>query len=407
MTGSGPPERFGGRREGDPPAGRHFIDVGALSTESGVELPGVRVAFETFGRPRWDQGVITNAVLVEHALTGDAHVAGPAGPGQPTPGWWDAAVGPGRAIDTERWFVVAGNVLGGCQGTTGPATIAPDGRAWGSRFPTVTIRDQVEVERRLADELEIDRWAAVLGGSMGGMRALEWAITWPDRVGAALVLATGAAATADQIATQNTQILAIRNDPDWAGGDYYGEDRFPSAGLGLARRIAHLTYRSEQELQTRFGRERQPGQDEFAVQSYLDHHAGKLVARFDAGSYVALTEAMNGHDVGRDRGGVSTALASVRVPVVVGGIDTDRLYPLRLQAEIAETVPTCAGLDVITSPYGHDAFLIESGVVGDLIRRTLTLGLGESPSARPATSQTADPALVATTTSARRSVATS
>lgn len=205
--------RYGGWRTGDPLGARRFADVGPLALELGGALPAVTVAYETFGQAQVRNGRVVNAVLVEHALTGDAHVTGPAGPGQATAGWWGALVGRSRALDTDRWFVVASNVLGGCQGTTGPASEAPDGQPWGSRFPITTVRDQIEVERRLADTLRIERWAAVLGGSMGGMRALEWAVSWPDRVGTALVLATGAAVTADQIGTQK------RAD--------YGRDRRP------------------------------------------------------------------------------------------------------------------------------------------------------------------------------------
>lgn len=376
----------GGWRVGDPPAARLFLDVGALELESGGSLPAVQVAYEAYGEPRRVDGRLVNAVLVQHALTGDAHVSGPAGPGQRTAGWWDRLVGPGRALDTDRWFVVASNVLGGCSGSTGPSSPAPDGRPWGSRFPPVTIRDQVEVERRVADRLGVARWAAVLGGSMGGMRALEWAVTWPDRVSAALVLATGAAATADEIGTQSAQILAITADPHWHGGDYLDAGNAPVVGLGLARRIAHLTYRSELELEERFGGQRQPGRPElFAIQSYLDHHADKLARRFDAGSYVALTHAMNTHDLGRGRGGTTAALSSVTVPLVVAGIDSDRLYPLRLQQAIADEVPTCTGLDVITSRFGHDGFLIEAEAVGALVSRTLALGAArpaESPAPR-------------------------
>lgn len=364
----------GGWRPGDPPAARRFLEVGPVELELGGHLPQVQVAYETFGTAVQRGGRVVNAVLVEHALTGDAHVTGPAGPGQPTAGWWDTLVGPGRALDTDRWFVVASNVLGGCQGSSGPSSPGPDGRPWGSRWPATTVRDQVEVERRLAGRLGIERWAAVVGGSMGGMRALEWAVSWPDQVGAALVLATGAAVTADQIGTQNAQISAITLDPAWHDGDYAVLGGFPARGLGLARRLAHLTYRSETELDERFGRTRQPGRGDLpAVQSYLDHQADKLVRRFDAGSYVALTEAMNRHDVGRGRGGVGSALAGVRVPMVVAGIDSDRLYPLRLQAEIAAHVPTCAGLDVVPSRFGHDGFLLESDAVGPLLQRTLAL----------------------------------
>ncbi len=356
-------------RDGDPVAARRFARIGALDLEFGARLPDVRIAYETWGRPAHDpDGAITNSVLVLHALTGDAHVSGPAAPGQPTPGWWDGVLGAGRPLDTDRWFVVAANVLGGCQGSTGPSSPAPDGAPWGSRFPEVTIRDQVAAEARLADELGIGRFAAVLGGSMGGMRALEWVAGHPERVGAALLLAVGASATADQVATQTTQVQAIRSDPAWAGGDYTGDG--PVSGLGIARRIAHLTYRSELELDLRFGRTVQDD-GRFAVASYLDHHADKLAGRFDAGTYVTLTEAMNTHDVGRGRGGVAAALGAITRPVVVAGIGSDRLYPLRLQQELAEHIPTADGLHVIASDYGHDGFLIEAEQVGELIRGTL------------------------------------
>ncbi|MEZ5116464.1 MAG: homoserine O-acetyltransferase [Candidatus Nanopelagicales bacterium] len=380
----GPPPATGAWREGDHPGERRFADLGPITLELGGALPQVRVAYETWGTlsPAGD-----NAVLVLHALTGDAHAAGDAGPGQPTPGWWDALIGPGRALDTDRLFVLSANVLGGCQGTTGPSSPAPDGRPWGSRWPRVTIRDQVEVERRLADHLGIASFAAIVGGSMGGMRGLEWVVQHPDRVRSALLLATCAAATADQIGTQTAQIHAITSDPRWHGGDYHGarDGEGPHVGMGIARRFAHLTYRTEDELDLRFGRDPQDGEDpltpstpgrhapagRFAVQSYLDHHADKLARRFDAGTYVCLSDAMNTHDVGRGRGGVAAALGTVRVPVVVGGIDSDRLYPIRLQQEMADAIPTVDGLQVIDTPYGHDGFLIESEAVSRLVERTL------------------------------------
>lgn len=378
------PPATGAWREGDATAWRQFVDVGALDLELGTSLSDVRVAFETYGRMSESRD---NAVLVLHALTGDAHVSGPSGPGQPTSGWWPGLIESGGALDPTDWYVVSANVLGGCQGTTGPASLAPDGQPWGSRWPRITVRDQVEVERRLADALGIDRFAAVIGGSMGGMRALEWAITYPNRVGSALVLASCAAATADQIGTQTSQILAITSDANWRGGDYYDAESGvgPHQGMGLARRFAHLTYRTESELELRFGRDPQAGSDpltahvvgrdtaagEFSVQSYLDHHANKLANRFDAGTYVALSDAMNTHDVGRDRGGVAAALGSITVPVVVGGIESDRLYPIRLQAEVARLTPTCADFTVIPSPYGHDGFLLEHDAVSALVRRTL------------------------------------
>jgi homoserine O-acetyltransferase len=360
----------------DPVASRKFIDAGQLALELGGQLPEVTVAFETWGT--LDEAG-TNAVLVEHALTGDAHVHGGVGPGQKTPGWWHELIGPGKPLDTDRYFIVASNVLGGCQGTTGPASLAPDGRAWGSRFPRITVADQVEVERRLAALLGVKRWAAVIGGSMGGMRALEWVVAHPGKVDSALLLATSAYATADQIATQSTQITAITSDPNWRGGNYHdaAPGCGPHVGLGLARRIAQATYRSANEFNLRFGREHQLGENpledgRFSVESYLDHHAEKLARRFDAGSYVALTDAMTTFDVGRNRGGVRAALNNVTVPVVVAGIDSDRLYPLDLQFELAETIATAKPATVIESAFGHDAFLIEIDAIAPLISETLS-----------------------------------
>jgi homoserine O-acetyltransferase len=359
------PPRTGGWRDGDPAGDRLFLDLdGPVRLERGGVLPGLRVAYETWGTLAPDRG---NAVLVEHALTGDSHVTGPAGPGHPTAGWWAPLVGPGAALDTDRLFVVCANVLGGCQGTTGPSSTAPDGAPWGSRFPEVTVGDQVLVEAALADALGVRRWAAVVGGSMGGMRALEWAVALPDRVSGLLFLASGAAATADQIGTQTTQQAAVRADPAWAGGDHLPGPG-PVAGLGVARRIAHLTYRSPFELEERFGTQVQDD-GRFAVASYLDHHADKLARRFDAGSYVVLTEAMNTWDVGRGRGGVEAALARVTARAVVAGVDSDRLYPLELQQRVADALGV--PLRVVSSPYGHDGFLIEAGAVGALVRELL------------------------------------
>lgn len=317
-------------------------------------------------------------MLVLHALTGDSHVAGPAAPGHPTPGWWDGLVGPGRALDTDRWFVVAPNVLGGCQGSTGPAAPRPDGRPWGGAFPRLTQRDQVRAEAGLADALGIDRWALVLGGSMGGMRALEWAVTHPGRVDALLLLACPAAASADQIAWTSAQLHAIRADPHWRGGDYHdaGPGRGPHAGLGAARRIAHVTYRAAAELEARFGNRPQGGEDprhggRYQVESYLDHQAAKLVRRFDAASYVVLAEAMNAHDVGRGRGGVAAALRRVRARTLVAGVDSDRLFPLAQQGGLAAGIPSADDVRVIASPYGHDGFLLETEQIAALVGELL------------------------------------
>ena len=364
-------------QDGHPVGGRTFVDVGDLRTERGAVVPQVRVSYESWGTPRLgDDGTVVNAVLVLHALTGDSHVVGPVGEGHPSPGWWAGVVGDGLALDTTRWFVVAPNVLGGCQGTTGPGSPSPDGRVWGSRFPPITVRDQVAAERALPDALGVQRWAAVVGGSMGGMRALEWAVTHPDRVGSLVVLASTAVASGDQIAWCAPQLAAITTDPAWLGGDYHdagGEG--PVDGLGVARRIAHVTYRSREEMDTRFGREPQPGEDpgtggRYAVESYLDHQAGKLSGRFDAASYVVLTRAMNSHDVGRGRGGTARALASVTARTTVVGIDSDRLYPLEQQVHLAEHIPG-ARLVTVSSRYGHDGFLVETAAVAGVLAAVL------------------------------------
>jgi homoserine O-acetyltransferase len=373
------PPASGAWREGDDPGRRQWVMLPApLPLEAGGELPAVRIAYETWGELN---ASASNAVLVLHALTGDSHVAGPAGPGHPTPGWWEPLVGPGRALDPERWFVVVPNIVGGCQGSTGPSSIAPDGRSWGSRFPLVTIRDSVAAEVVLADALGIGRWACVVGGSMGGMRALEWAATEPDRVQRLFLLACPAAASADQIGWAAPQLAAIRSDPGWRGGDYHaappGEG--PHLGLGIARRMAHLSYRSGFELATRFGREPQPGEDplqggRYAVESYLDHHAAKLVHRFDAASYVRLTEMMNAHDVGRGRGGAAAGLARVRARTLVAGVTSDRLYPVEQQVELVAGIPDAGELRLIDSPYGHDGFLIEAPTVSELLGELLAAG---------------------------------
>jgi homoserine O-acetyltransferase len=354
---------------------RRFLEVGDVTVASGDVVPQVRVAYETWGTLAADGG---NAIYLCHALTGDAHVTGDAGPGHATAGWWDGLVGPGAPIDTDEWFVVCANILGGCQGTTGPASLAPDGRPWGSRFPVVTVADMVEVERRVTDALGIDSWALMLGPSLGGMRVLEWMAAYPERVRSGLVLGTTAAVTADQIGTHATQIASIEADPRFRGGDYYdapaGEG--PHVGMGIARRIAHLTYRSESELDLRFGRDPQGDEDpntggRFAVESYLDHQADKLARRFDANTYIALTRAMSLFDVGEGRGGAQEVLARIESPLTVVGIDSDRLFPLRLQEEIVEATPGARPMEIVRSPYGHDGFLVEKDQVGAIVRGAL------------------------------------
>ncbi|QNF95272.1 MULTISPECIES: homoserine O-acetyltransferase MetX [Janibacter] len=359
-------------RDGDHPGERRFVSIGRLELESGESLPDVVLAYETWGRLRPERD---NAVLVEHALTGDSHVVGEAGPGHPTAGWWPGLIGQGAPLDDD-YFVIAINVLGGCQGSTGPGSAAPDGRPWGSRFPRLTIRDQVAAEARLADVLGIERWHTVIGGSMGGMRTLEWVASHPERVGTAIALATGGYATAEQIGWSQAQILAIRNDPWFAGGDYYDHPQGPEAGLAIARRIAHITYRSELELHERFDRRVQDepagpeGRPRYTVESYLDHHGGKLARRFDANSYAVLSEAMNSHDLGRDRGGMSAALQDFTGRLVVAPVDSDRLYPPRLSHEVVAARPGTQ-LRTISSAVGHDGFLTEVDQVAELLRDVL------------------------------------
>jgi len=341
------------------PGDRLFAKIGDLTLESGEVLPDITIAYQTWGVLNESRD---NAILVNHALTGWSDV----------PGWWPSIVGPGAPLDSDKFFIICPNVIGGCQGSTGPSSLAPDGKRWGSRFPTVTIRDMVAAELALTDLLGIKSYVMAVGPSLGGMRSLEWAIDHPDRVKSICTIGSSAVATGDQIGAASIQIRAIKSDPYFNGGDYYEQERGPIEGMGIARRIAHLTYRTESEMDVRFGRELQGDETgRYAVESYLDHQAAKLAKRFDANTYIALTEAMNSHDVGRGRGGVAAALAGITIPVSVVGLDTDRLFPLRLQEEIVELTPTARPLEVIYSPFGHDGFLIEVETMGDMLRRAL------------------------------------
>ncbi|EGD56539.1 homoserine O-acetyltransferase MetX [Gordonia neofelifaecis] len=352
------------------------VSIGDLALDSGAELADVTVTFQKWGTPN---AAKDNIVLALHALTGNSHVTGPADDRFSMTGWWDGLIGPGCAVDTDEWCVLAPNSIGGCYGSTGPGSVAPDGEPWGSRFPRLTVRDLTRSEEIAFRSLGITRFAAVAGGSMGGARALEWAVTYPDSVGAALVLAVGARASADQIGTQTTQIEAIKADPAWRGGDYYGSGSSPSTGMGIARRIAHLSYRNDRELDERFENSAQGEEDplvdgRYSVASYLEHQAEKLKRRFDPGSYVVLSDVLNNHDVGRGRGGVTAALNACPVPTIVGGIDSDRLYPLYQQEELARELGNCVGgLHVIHSDAGHDGFLTEFEPIRRLLVETMEL----------------------------------
>jgi len=347
--------------EGDDPGDRKFISIGSLLLENGETLPDITIAYQTWGTLNKDK---TNAILVNHAMTGWSDVTG----------WWPQMVGPGLPFDTDKYFIICPNVIGGCQGSTGPSSIAPDGKRYGSRFPIITIRDMVSAEVAFSDALGITKYLLAVGPSLGGMRSLEWAVQLPDRVGAICTIGSSAVATGDQIGTASIQIRAIKSDPNFNDGDYYEQERGPIDGMGIARRIAHLTYRTESEMDVRFGRQLQGDETgRYAVESYLDHQASKLAQRFDANTYIALTDAMNSHDIGRGRGGVAAALESITVPVVVVTIDTDRLFPPRLQVEVSELVPQAAPLITISSDFGHDGFLVESEAVGAAIAQALSI----------------------------------
>ncbi len=376
----GKPPVSGAWRDGDPVGNRQFVSIGAFTTEHGDSLPNVRIAYEAFGELNEAKD---NAILVAHALTGDSHLIGSAGAGHATDGWWEDVVGPGKALDTDRWCIIAPNVLGGCQGTTGPASLAPDHQEWGSRFPFLTIRDQVNAMAAFAAELSITKWQAVIGGSMGGMHALEYAIMHPEQVARLGVIAAPPVTTADQIGLNLVQLEAIRSDPDFNGGNYYDADlgHGPHHGLATARRMALLNYRSFTELNDRFGRSWQSAVSplgdggRYAVESYLDFHGNKFTRRFDANSYVTLVQAMNSHDVGRGRGGIDDALAQITIPTLVIGIPSDRLFTLDGQEIIARAVPGNIDGDVpsvLDSEFGHDSFLIEHERVGADLARLLS-----------------------------------
>lgn len=347
------------------------VSVGDFLTEAGATISDVTIAYQAWGEYRGD-----NLILVEHALTGDSNAVE----------WWDGLIGPGLALDTDQYTVLCTNVLGGCKGSTGPCSPHPDGKPWGSRFPAISVRDQVDVEKQFLEVLGIDHVHAVIGGSMGGARTLEWAWKYPDMVNAALVMAVSARASAWQIGIQTAQISAIERDPAWQNGDYYGTPG-PIEGLAAARRIAHLTYRGELEIDERFGTIPQENENplgefrrsdqRFAVQSYLDYQGLKLSERFDAGSYVALTEALNRHDIGRGRGGLNKALAACRVPTLVAGVDTDILYPYHQQEHISRNLGKLLGMAKISSPVGHDAFLTETRQIDRIMRHFLNMANGD------------------------------
>ncbi|WP_432839982.1 homoserine O-acetyltransferase MetX [Dactylosporangium sp. CA-092794] len=367
--------------------------------DCGQSLHPVRVAYETYGTLSPDRD---NVILVCHALSGDAHAAGrSAAPGESTRdgfgaedrdgtagrglGWWDGMIGPGKAFDTDRFYVVSTNLLGGCRGTTGPASIDPaTGRAYGSGFPVITVADMVRTEKALLDLLGIERLAAVAGGSLGGMQALEWAILYPDRVDAVVAIASTHALHPQGVAWNAIARESIMRDPDWQGGHYHGTGRAPEAGMGVARMVGHITYLSGVALDDKFGRRLQSADDvrytiteaEFEVESYLRHQADSFVRRFDANTYLYMSRALTYFDLARQHGGgsLAAALAGAKARTLLIAFSSDWLYPPVASGEIHDAL---RGLGkpveyhVIDAPYGHDCFLLEEARQTPIIRRFL------------------------------------
>jgi homoserine O-acetyltransferase/O-succinyltransferase len=324
-----------------------------FTLESGVELPGVQVAYRTWGELAPDGG---NAVLVCHALTGsaDADV------------WWGGLFGPGRALDPARDFIVCSNVLTGCYGTSGPIEAHPeDGEPWGSRFPVATIRDMVRLQALLLDHLGVGELQLVLGPSLGGMQVLEWAASYPERVRAMAPIGVSGRHSAWCIAISESQRRAIYLDPDWRDGRY-PLDRPPRYGLSVARMVAMCSYRSWENFEQRFGRKTQDWDGQFAVSSYLNYQGEKLYRRFDANTYVRLTQAMDSHDLARGRGEYAEVLGALEMPALIVSVDSDVLYPPREQQELAALLPR-ARYEVLHTSAGHDGFLIETDVLSAML----------------------------------------
>ena len=348
-----------------------------LLLESGEILPSLTIAYETYGKLNREKG---NAILVCHALSGDAHVAG-FHEGDEKPGWWDAVIGPGKALDTDRYFVICSNIIGGCKGSTGPSSTNPaTGKPWGAKFPVITIRDMVNTQKILVDHLKISQLYAVVGGSMGGMQVLQWTVTWPDHLKKAVVIATSGYSTPQQIAFNEVGRKAIISDPHWNNGDYYGKE-LPSHGLALARMVGHITYLSNESMHEKFGRALQDrdriGFDfstDFKIESYLHHQGDTFTKRFDANSYLYITKAIDYFDLTKD-GSLTTGLAGVKAAFLVISVSSDWLYPSYQSQEIVSAL-TANEAEIhyseIRSNYGHDAFLLESGQINYIVGRFLS-----------------------------------
>jgi len=347
-----------------------FLVLDALPLESGARLEQVTVAYETYGRLNAGRD---NAVLVCHALTGSAHLSRHHS-GESHPGWWEAMVGPDRALDTQEFFIFCSNVLGGCYGTTGPTSLEPgSGHPYGRRFPTVTIRDMVRAQRRLVEHLGIRRLHTVIGGSMGGMQVLEWAIMCPELVASIIPISACGRLSAQGIAFNFVQRMAITQDPAWRDGDYHGTAG-PQAGLALARMIGTITYKSDQCWNERFARKSCP-EGSFAIEEYLTRHGQKLIARFDANTYLYLSKAMDLHDVSSGRGEYEEAIQVIRCPALCVGISSDFLFPVYQQRELVRLLRRAkrpAFYAEIASNLGHDGFLVETAKLAPLVRAFLS-----------------------------------
>lgn len=336
--------------------------------EVGAELSPVQVAYETYGTLN---AAGDNAILICHALTGSPHAAGYNHPDEKAPGWWDPLVGPGRAFDTEKYFIVCTNILGGCYGTTGPTSLDPaTGKPFRMRFPQMSVRDMVRLQKHACEALGIKKIVTIAGGSMGGMQVLEWALMFPDMVRSIMPIATAGRHSAWCIALHEAQRQAIFLDPDFKEGDYTHQ---PARGLGIARTIAMISYRADVEYAQKFKRDRVredahfDPENLFQVESYLRYQGKKLVERFDAATYLYITWAMDQHDISRGRGAYEDVLASIRIPTLCAGISTDVLYPVHEQKELAAHIPGARYFE-IESIHGHDAFLIEWDQVTSAMR---------------------------------------
>jgi len=352
----------------------HTVQFDSLTLDSGVELAPVQVAWESYGTL---DATASNAILILHAFSGDAHAAGVSHE-TGLPGWWDNMIGPGKAFDTNQYFVICSNVLGGCRGTTGPSSINPaTGCPWAMSFPVITVGDMVRLQKKLMDHLGIARLLAVTGGSMGGMQALEWAVAWPDSVVAAIPIATTARHSAQQIAFDEVGRQAIMADPDWCGGNYYGKTP-PARGLAVARMVGHITYMSDDSMREKFAR-RLRGKDQFGfdfevdfeVESYLRYRGRQFVDRFDANSYLYITKAMDYFDLTASRSSLAAVLGEVKARFLVLSFTSDWLYPSYQSQEIVRALRG-HNADVayceLPSNYGHDAFLVDVAEQSDLIR---------------------------------------